>query len=120
MLMNPVLAPLLFNIFINDVAECTLSKVVNDIKLGGVADVRVGGLCCHPEGSQQSEKYTQDSHEVQQGEVKNSALGEELLQVAIYIGGLYSWKAGWLKKSWGSQWTLGWIRARNVLLLQRK
>lgn len=61
MLMNPILAPLLFNIFINDlndVAECTLSKFVNDIKLGGVAEVRVSGLCCHPEGSQQLEKWT--------------------------------------------------------------
>lgn len=59
MIMNPVLASLLFNIFINDVndvAECTLSKVVNDIKLGGVADVRVSRLCCHPEGLQQLAK----------------------------------------------------------------
>lgn len=55
MLMNPVLAPLLFNIFfndVNDVAECTLSKVVNGIKLGGVTDVRVSGLCYHPERPQ--------------------------------------------------------------------
>lgn len=59
MLMNPVLVLLLFNIFVNDVndaAECTLSKGVNDTKLGGVADVRVSGLCCHPEGHQQLEK----------------------------------------------------------------
>lgn len=34
--------------------------------------------------------------------------------------GLYSWKAGWQKMSWRSQWTPGWIRARNVLLLQRR
>lgn len=85
--MNPILAPLLFNIFINDVAECALSKDVNDIKRGGVADVRVSGLCCHPEGPQQLEKQTQESHEVQQGEVKNSSLGEEQLQAAIHSGG---------------------------------
>jgi len=43
--MDPVLAPVLFSLFITDLddgAECTLSKFVGDTKMGRVADMPEG------------------------------------------------------------------------------
>lgn len=74
--------------------QCTLSKLADDTKLGGVAS----GLCCQSEEPQQTrEMDQQEPHEVQQGELLSPALEEEESQP-------FSWKAALPRRPWGLCW----------------
>lgn len=78
-----VLGPTLFNIFtdgLDDGAECTHSKFVDDIKLGGVADRPEGGAAV-----QRLEKWADGK--VQQGERQTPVRGEEQPQTPLLTGG---------------------------------
>ncbi|PKU44722.1 rna-directed dna polymerase from mobile element jockey-like [Limosa lapponica baueri] len=74
-----ILGPVLFNVFMNDLddeAECSLCKFVDDTKVGGLADTPEGNAAIQKNLSR-LKKWAHESHEVQQGELQCPAHREE-------------------------------------------
>ena len=71
-LQGPVLGPVLFNVFINDLdddgMECNLDKFADDAQLGGGVDTPRWLSCLSEQPQQAGETSQQESHEAQQRE----------------------------------------------------
>lgn len=107
----------LLNIFINhldDMTECTLSKVANDTNLGQISDNLIFCmLCCHSEGHGQTIELGREySHEVKRKWKvlhmnRNNPINQYVLQEAtwkaaeiflVHKVGLYYHTATWMRK----------------------
>ena len=108
MLKDPVLAPVLCNIFINnlgDGAECTLSKFLNDTKRGGVADMPVDYAAIQRDLNRLEKGAVRSLMEFNKEE--RWGMGRTAPCTGCWV--LPSWKAALQKRTWGSWWTPGLI-----------
>ena len=112
-----VLVPVLFNTLINDMdegVECTVFKLADDTKLGGVADT-LEGCAATQQDLDRSEIWAgRNVVKYNKGKCRDLYLAKNNPSVGTSVGwGLTCWRAAERKGTWGSWWTAGspWVRA---------